>query len=174
MLLNDYLEHFIERVQTGYASALSDLSDDQLHFRTNEQTLQIAFHAWHYFRTKDNICNFALQNRTPTVWMRDNLHEAWGLPKVDQGTGMEMEQARALRVPSVEALAQYGRDVHADVMPFIRSVSEEDLTRITKVNPFGEVQGLYVIGQTLITHGSEHLGQILAMRAIQNLPGDSM
>ena len=172
MLLNDFLEHFIERLQDGYDRALRGLSDEQLHFRANDQTLQIGFHAWHYFRTKDNICNFALQNRKPTVWMRDNLHAAWGMPKVEQGTGMEMEQARALHVPSVEALAQYGRDVHADVMPFIRSVSEEDLTRVTKVNPFGEVQGLYVIGQTLITHGGEHLGQIQAMRAIQNLPND--
>ena len=172
-LINDFLTLFIGNLHTQYEDALKDLTEEQLYFRPSDKSNHIAFHAWHFLRTKDSVCNFILQDRKPPVWLRQNLHEAWGLPKVDQGTGMSPADANALRVPSAAALVKYGHDVHADILPYIQSVTQADLESIAKLNPFGERAKLLHIGQTIIAHGNGHLGQIYTLRAVQGLSGDS-
>ncbi|MEE9277830.1 MAG: DinB family protein [Dehalococcoidia bacterium] len=170
--VNEYLVHFIGRLNEQYAEAVADLTDEQLYYRVNDETCHIAFHTWHWLRTEDNVLNFVCQDRKAPLWLRRNLHEAWKLPKIDQGTGMDRADAHALRVPSAEALAQYARDVQQDVLPYLQSVSEEGLQTVTKVVPFGERTKLQHIGETLIAHGNGHRGQINVMRALQGLSGD--
>ena len=169
----DFLLYFIERLHEQYQTAIDGLSDDQLYFRLNDETCHIAFHAWHFLRTEDNILNFICQNRKPPLWMRQDLHTQWGLPKLDQGTGMEREQAHTLRVPSAAALVQYARDVAADVLPYIKALNDAELQRPVKLVPWGELPVLQQIGQTVIAHGNGHLGQIYTMRAAQALSGDA-
>ena len=169
----DFLILFIERLHTLYQSAIDSLTDEQLHFQLNDETCHIAFHAWHFLRTEDNVLNFICQNRKMPLWVRQELHTQWGLPKIDQGTGMARDQAHALRVPSAAALVQYGRDVEADVMPYLKALSEDALQRMVKLVPWGELPVLQQIGQTVISHGNGHLGQIYGMRAAQGLGGDA-
>ena len=173
MTTRDFLILFTERLHEQYAAAIQDLRDEQLYFQINDQTCHIAFHTWHFLRSEDNILNFVCQNRKPTLWMRQDLHTQWGLPLVEQGTGMEGEEARALHVPSAAALAQYGRDLAADVMPYLKDISDEELQRGVKLAQWPEVPILQRIGLSLIEHGNGHLGQIYTMRAAQGLSGDA-
>ena len=48
---------------------LEDLTYDQWHAVPDGVGNSIAFIAWHYLRTEDNIINWIIQNRRPTVWM---------------------------------------------------------------------------------------------------------
>ena len=169
----ELLAHFLETTQAGYAAALEDLTAEQLHWTPEGvRAVSIAFHAWHYFRTKDNIVNFVCQDRKAPVWLRQGLDEAWGLPKVEQGTGMAEGDAAAIRVPSVAALLGYGRDVHEDAMRYVRSAGEEALAAEVRVVQFGQQARSRQIMQTCIAHGNGHLGQIHAMRAFQGLGGE--
>ena len=108
------------------------------------------------------------------MWLRGNLHEAWDLPKVAQGTGMPREEAQALRFPGADALIQYGRDVLADIAPYVATAGDEELQSVSRVAGWGECPKIQHLGQTVIAHGNAHHGQILVMRALQGLPGDTM
>lgn len=173
MNINEYLTHFIGELNKGYEEALTDLTNEQLYFLPSENCCHIAFHAWHFVRTEDNIINFVCQDRKQPVWTRQGLPEKWGLPRVAQGTGMELAEARALRLPSLDAIIQYLRDVWTDIEPYLANSSDEELQSITRVQHWGERPKLMHIGQTIITHGNGHLGQIMALRAMQGLPGDA-
>lgn len=171
MNTNDYLTYFTSQLGEEYVKHLSGLTEEQFYHCPTDETCHIAFHAWHYVRTVDNIVNFVCQDRKPTVWIRQELNEKWNLPKAAQGTGMERAEARALHVPSVDAFVQYTRDVFDDILPYLKSASESDLQTVQKVQILGEISRLQMIGQSVITHGNQHLGQIQVMRAIQGLPG---
>ncbi len=168
-----YLRHFVGLLHQQYEQALADLTEDQFYFRPSATTNHIAFTAWHWVRTEDNVINFALQRR-PTVWLERGLDTAWGLPKAAQGTGMPREEAHALRVPSVAAFLDYARAVWAATDRYLDAVTPEELSRITRVNPFGEIPVLQAIGQTVIAHGNQHLGEIWLIREMQGLTGIGM
>lgn len=165
-----YLKHFIGNLHRDYQRALADLSDDELYYRPGAQTNHIAFTAWHYVRTEDNVVNFVLQRRT-TVWLEQGLDERWGLPRIAQGTGMPREDAYALRLPSVGAFLDYAGAVWASTDAYLETVTPAELSRITKILPFGEIPVLQALGQTLIAHGNQHLGEIWQTRELQGRVG---
>ena len=167
METSEFLDYFIGKLHDDVADALEGLNDEQLYFLLNDNSCHAAFHAWHVVRTADNVINFVCQDRKPPVWMRQELPQKWNLPKAAQGTGMELAEARALRV-------QYTRDVKDDICPYLRDASDADLDAITKVAQFGEKPKLWQIGQTIVTHGNTHLGQLKMLRSAQGLSGDAM
>lgn len=173
MDINQCLVHFIGNVNRGYERAVADLNDEQLHFLPDGLCCHIAFHAWHLIRTEDNIINFVCQNRKLPVWLREGLDQKWGLPRVAQGTGMTPDEARAVRLPGTGPFIQYIHDVWADVEPYLSSASMEELQSIARVADAGEKTKLQHIVQTVIAHGNNHLGQIMVLRSLQGLPGES-
>lgn len=166
---SELLTHFLETLHNAYVRCVAELTDEQLHWRHSDDTVSIAFHTWHYVRTKDNIINFVCQERKPPVWLRQGLDEAWGLPRVDQGTDMANEEALALRVPSVDALLQYASDVHDDVLPYVRDSGEDELASTVRVVQFGHLAKSQQIMQTCIAHGNTHLGSVITMRALMGI-----
>ena len=166
---SELLTHFLETLHAAYAQCVGELTDEQLHWRHSEDTVSIAFHMWHYARTKDNIINFVCQERKRPVWLRQGLDEAWGLPRVDQGTDMANVEALALRVPGVEALLQYANDVHADVLPYVRDSGDAELASTVRVVQFGHLAKSQQIMQTCIAHGNTHLGSVITMRALMGI-----
>jgi len=173
MNINECLTHFIGNLNQDYLDSLSDLTDEQLHFLPNDRSCHIAFHAWHFIRTEDNIINFVCQGRKPSVWARQGLAERWGLPAVAQGTGMPLAEARVLRLPGLAPFLQYARDVRADITPYLANASAADMESIVKVVPYGERPKLQQIVQTVLAHGNRHLGQILVLRAMQGLGSET-
>ncbi len=160
-----YAAHFVGRVLDQLIESVADLTDEELHALPAGAPNTIGFTAWHVFRSADNVVLFAF-DRERTVWMRDGLHEAWGLPKVAQGTGMEPTEAAALRLPGSAALADYGRAVCDELVPRIEAMSDDYLRTVSRVVPWGEIPRLEAIGQTVIVHGSQHLGEIAVVRRL--------
>ena len=173
MDVSQYLTYFIGNLSKAYDEALSDLSDEQLYFVPNDNCCHIAFHAWHFIRTEDNIINFVCQDRKPPVWIRQELPQKWGLPKVAQGTGMARAEACAMRLPSLDSFLQYARDVWADIELYLANADMDELQSIVNVVPFGEGPKIHHLVQTILTHGHRHLGQIMALRSVQGLQGEA-
>ena len=162
---NDYLLQFVTDLNNQYNTMLSDMPNEQLHQVPTDGSNHIAFIAWHWIRTEDNIFNFVLQNRKHPVWLRKNLYDEWSLPKISQGTDMPINEAHALRVPSREALIQYSSAVLEDVLPYCESADIDELSEQVTVKQWGDREGMRHIGQIIIAHGYSHLGQIDRLRA---------
>ncbi|MGE0600505.1 MAG: DinB family protein [Dehalococcoidia bacterium] len=168
--LGEFLAKYTQRLLSTTAKSIEDLSPDELHFQGHPDANSIGFDAWHIARTADNLVHFAFEREQP-VWLRQGLNEAWGLPKADQGTGMDPATAHALRFPDATLLAQYCRDVSAAIVPRMEKMSQDYLTTTTVIKPQGEMARLDVINQVIVVHGNNHLGQISLARTLQGKPG---
>ena len=166
----ELLAKFTDRALRWTAQSMQDLSQDEVHFRTHEGQNCIGFEAWHIARTADNLIHFAFEREKP-VWLLKNLHETWGLPKVDQGTGTEYGEVSTWVFPSGADIAQYTNDVADAIVPRIADMSDEYLRSITRIVPQGELAKWEIIGQVIINHSNNHLGQINVGRSMQGKEG---
>ncbi len=169
-VLSQFLARYTGRLLQTSAKAIEDLSLEELHFQPHADTNSVGFEAWHIARTADNLVNFAFKREQP-VWLAQGLNEAWSLPKADQGTGMDAATAHALRFPEAELLAKYARDVAANVVPQIEAMTGDYLEEIMTIRPQGDMNRKDVIGQVIIIHGNNHLGQINLGRTLQGKTG---
>lgn len=168
--LADYLALFTERLLQMTARSIEDLNDEQVHFRAHADMNSVGFEAWHIARTADNLIHFAFERQQP-VWLQQGLDTAWNLPKADQGTGMSPDDAYALRFPTGELLAKYARDVAGAVVPRIAAMSDGYLATTTTIRPQGELPRAEIIGQVIVAHGHDHIGQINLARTLQGKAG---
>ena len=151
--------------------AVRDLTSEQLHWTPpNTKANHIGFTLWHYVRTEDNVVQFILQNRRPTVWIDGGYFERFGLDKIAQGTGMSTEDANALRLPLLDDWMEYQQAVWKATDDYLSSLSEEALDATVKVQPFGEIPAHRALGQVALTHGHAHFGEICMLRVLQGLP----
>lgn len=168
--LAEYLAMFTDRLLKMTARSIEDLNDEQIHFRAHANMNSVGFEAWHIARTADNLIHFAFERQQP-VWLQQGLNDAWNLPKADQGTGMTPEDAYALRFPEAGKLARYARDVAAVIVPRIAAMSDAYLATTTTIRPQGELPRAEIIGQVIVAHGHDHIGQINLARTLQGKPG---
>ena len=164
------LAKFTDRVLRWTAQSMEDLSQDEVHFRTYEGQNCIGFEAWHIARTADNLIHFAFEREQP-IWMSKGLFEQWGLPKVDQGTGTSFDEVSSWVFPDGPTIASYLNDVADVIVPRIADMTPEYLDSITRIVPQGELPKWEIIGQVIINHSNNHLGQINVGRSMQGKEG---
>ena len=151
--------------------AVKDLTLDQLHWLPPDTKLNhIGNTLWHYVRTEDNVIQFVLQDRKPTVWIEGGYVERFGLDRVAQGTGMSTEDANALRLPPIGDWMTYQAAVWQATDAYLSSVDDEALEQVMKVRPFPDMPARQVFSTVLLTHGHGHLGEMCVLRVLQGLP----
>ncbi len=151
--------------------AVGGLTAEQLHWvppGTNAN--HIGFTLWHYVRTEDNIVQFILQDRKPTVWIESGYFERFGLDRVSQGTGMTTADAHALRLPPLDQWLAYQQAVWQASDAYLSSIDDGALERTVRVMPFGEIPARQTLSGVVLTHGHGHLGEICVLRVLQGLP----
>jgi hypothetical protein len=163
MEARDILIDGVEQMTDWLGNAIKDLTQDQVNYLPDGKTTSIGFNTWHVVRTADNITNFVMQDRKPPLWIAKGYADRMGLPKVDQGTGMSLEDARALTFDNA-ALQEYLADVRADTLEFLKVVPMEKLAEVQMIKPLGEMPKWRVIRQVIMTHGFMHLGEINAVK----------
>lgn len=163
MDIRDLLIDGTDQLNDWLDGALKDLTADQVNWLPPANTVSIGFNAWHIMRTSDNIVNFVLKKTQP-LWLSAGYQEKFDLPKVEQGTGMSLDNARAIRIGDVALLRQYGKAVAADVRAFLESVPLESLQEVQPIRPLGEMPRWRVLRQVVMTHGFMHLGEINALK----------
>jgi hypothetical protein len=158
----------LKRLHAMLDKAIGDLTPAQLHTvpagHPNANTLAWVF--WHYVRTEDNVVRFVLQNRRATVWAEGGYAEKLGLPPVAQGTGMTTAEAQALRLKDVALFKAYMQAVWASTDDFLVKTSPTALDAVVTVKPLGDMPGIRALGQTCLSHGMGHAGEIELARTL--------
>ena len=150
----------------GYCDlAVADLTVEQLCDTRGALTNSIGWDVWHVVRTVDNIVHFVFEREQP-VWLKGSFHEAWGLPKVDQGTGMDPNDAYSLTFPAPAEFSRYTQAVAEAVVPRLRAMTNEYLSERQMIRPWGDVPRIEAIGHGLIGHGNGHLGRASYARTL--------
>lgn len=169
MDVRDFLIDGIGQLNEWLESALREVSLEQMNWLPEGQSVSIGFNAWHILRTQDNITNFVMQRKNP-VWMEEGFVERMALPKVAQGTGMSLEDARAIKITDPALLLEYSASVAKNCAAFLKEVPLETLEEIQMIKPLGEMPRWKVFRQVIMTHGFMHLGEINAHKGQLGLP----
>ena len=123
----DVLVDGLDQLNDWLADAIREVSEEQMNWLPPGKALSIGFNAWHIVRTHDNIVNFVFQRKQP-IWVDRGYFERFHLPKVDQGTGMGFDDARALRISDAALLREYAAEVAkrpvCDFCPTMRCLTE--------------------------------------------------
>lgn len=160
----------IRRVLQYSEAAVDGLTVQQLCDTRGATTNSIGWDVWHVVRTIDNIVHFVFEREQP-VWLRDGFDAKWGLPRVDQGTGQDPNDAYSMAFPDPAEFSTYTRAVAEDVVPRIAGMSMEYLSQTLFIRPWGDVPRMEAIGHGLIGHGNGHLGRASYSRALHGLKG---
>lgn len=165
----------VRRLLNEITHSLGDLTIDELHALPIDGGTSIGFNAWHVLRSADNVVQFVF-HREPPVWRQQGLAEAWGLPRNEQGTGMDLADAQAMRFPDVESLEAYCRDAADAVVGKIEAMDDEFLAVTSSARIEEEMLELsraVMLGQVVISHGNQHLGYIHILRQLLGKGGAS-
>jgi hypothetical protein len=125
--------------------------------------------AWHYVRTEDNVVQFVLQNKKPTVWLEGGYPDKLGLQALHpaaQGTGMSTQEAQALRLRDIPLFAGYMKKVWASTDQYLAAVKPADLERVIPMKFVGEMTAVRVLAFVGVTHGFTHFGEIELARTL--------
>ncbi len=155
----------VERLLQYCEMAVRDLTVEQIRDTRGQTTNSLGFDIWHVVRTVDNIVHFVFEREQP-VWLAQGFDEAWGLPRVDQGTAMDPAEAYALPFPGADEFDRYTQAVSAAVVPRIAAMSDAYLAELQTIRPWGEVSRMEAIGHGLIGHGNGHLGRASYARTL--------
>jgi hypothetical protein len=159
----DVLIDGIRQLNDWLDEALVPLTREQLNWLPEGKTVSAGFNAWHIIRTQDNITNFVFQRKQP-IWVEGGYFEKFNLPKVDQGTGMDLAMARGITISDEALLRDYGAAVGKDCVAFLKNVTLETLDEPQMIRPLGEMPKWRVFRQVVMTHGFMHLGEINAIK----------
>lgn len=171
MAIAEFIHGLLKGLHRQYDDAVEGLTEEQLHWLPDGPAVNsIGFTLWHYVRTEDNIVQFILQSRKPTVWISGGYFERFGMDKIAQGTGMSTEQAQSLRLPPIDDWMAYQRAVWQATDEYLPSLSDADLAATVKVQPFGEIPAQQALAMVCLTHGHAHHGEINVLRVVQGLP----
>ena len=171
MTLLESLTIDLRRLHDALDKSLEGLSPEQLHAvpARHPKANTIAWNLWHYVRTEDNVVQFVLQNKKPTVWLEGGYAAKLGLQALHpaaQGTGMSTEEAQALRLGDVPLFAGYMRKVWAGTDAYLASVKPADLERVIPMKFVGEMTAERVLAFVGVTHGFTHFGEIELARTL--------
>src|SRR6266511_4380006 len=164
----EFIHADLRRLHEMLDKALADLTPEQLHTvpAGHPKANTLAWVFWHYARTEDNVVRFVLQKRRPTVWAEGGYAEKLGLPPVAQGTGMSTKEAQALRLKDLPLFKEYVQKVWASTDDFLAKTTPTDLEATVTVKPLGEMPGIRALGQTCLSHGMTHAGEIELARTL--------
>ena len=169
--LAQFLQQSFRSQHSQIDQATRELTPEQLHWLPeNSPANHIGFTLWHYVRTEDNVVQFILQERKPTIWIEGGYFERFNLDRIAQGTGMTTADAHALRLPPIDQWLEYQQAVWQATDAYLSSQSDEDLDKKVTVRPFGEIPASQALGQVSLTHGHAHFGEICMLRVLQGLP----
>lgn len=171
-----------EFIRTGLAhlhamldKSITGLTPEQLHAvpAAHPRANTIAWGLWHYTRTEDNVVQYLIQDRKPTIWSTGGYGERLGLPPVAQGTGMPVAEAQALRIEDPKLFAEYMRAVWASTNELLTHASSAVLEKKITVKPLGEMTAIGALAQVCLVHGMTHAGEIELARTLVGAPAVS-
>jgi hypothetical protein len=164
------LSNLLARLLATCGRAIADLTVEEMHDTHGGRANCIAFDVWHVVRTADNVIHFVFEREQP-VWLSAGFQEKWDLPRVSQGTGMDPQEAFALRFPEPSEFQRYIQAVSEAIVPKVAAMSDEYLSSLVRIAPWGEIPRMEAISQVLIAHGNGHLGRCDLARALMGKPG---
>ncbi len=176
MRLNEFVEQCLEDYRRRVYAATAPLTEEEMHWRPDAESNSIAFLIWHTARVEDRLVNVFARG-AEEVWKRDGWSDRTGIPEGDHGVNYTLEQVSALPPITKEDLQEYFDSVREETLPYLRSLSDDDLDVVPEDRtPFPEFPASvrYFSGRSvggifrqLVGEEDQHLGQVSFIRGLK-------
>jgi uncharacterized damage-inducible protein DinB len=161
----DLLLDAFARIRRGVEEAILALKPDQLAFRPDRGANPIGWLVWHLARVQDD--HIAGLAHTEQVWATGQWAERFGLPPGtrETGYGHDSDQVAAVKPESAEVLLAYYDAVHEKTTRFVRTLTDEDFSRIVD-DSWDPAVTLAVRLVSVISDNLQHAGQAAYVKGI--------
>ena len=155
----------LERNWQMVISAVSDVDEETMAIRPNEDSNSMSWLIWHMSRVTDRFIHFRLTDK-PQIWTVEAWYEKFNMPDEpnDMGMGWTNEQAAAWQAPSKDILMGYFDKANAAAASYLSTMPDEELSReIDWTAPVSKM----VIGDALgilVWDNIVHGGQVAYLR----------
>ena len=176
MKLNEFIEQCLEDYRRRVYAATAPLSEEEMHWRPDDESNSIAFTVWHTARVEDRLINVFARG-AEEVWTRDGWSARTGIPEDDHGVNYTLEQVAALPPITKDDLQAYLDTVRAETLDYVRGLDDDDFDVVPEDRtPFPEFAASvrYFRGRTiggifrqLIGEEDQHLGQVSYIRGLK-------
>ncbi|MCY4578026.1 MAG: DinB family protein [Chloroflexi bacterium] len=176
MKLNEFIEECLEDYRRRVYAATAPLSEEEMHWRPDEESNSIAFIIWHTARVEDRLINVFARG-ADEVWQRDGWSAKTGIPEGDHGVNYTLEQVSALPPITKEQLKEYFDAVREETLPYIRTLNDDDFDVVPEDrSPFPENpasvryfsgRSVGAIFRQLVGEVDQHLGQVSFIRGLK-------
>lgn len=164
MAATDFMAQTLDFIHRGFRGAPDGLSDEQLHFVPEGQSHSIAWCMWHGARIEDLFFQQIFQGQR-AEWETGGWAAKTGLPEKGFGTGQPTEEAKQVRITSLEAFRDYQARVAELAKSYVAGLSDADLGREVKLGERVETLG-QSINLHLVIHLNGHRGEINLLRGM--------
>ncbi len=161
----DFMKQTLDFIHRGFRGAPEGLTDEQLHFVPEGQSHSIAWCMWHGVRIEDLFFQQIFQGK-PAEWDTGGWAEKTGLPAKGFGTGQSTEDAKAIRIGSLDDFRAYQQKVGELAFAFLDSLDEAGLQREVKLGEKTETIG-ESLNLHLVIHLNGHRGEVNLLRGMQ-------
>ena len=157
------IEFSSSKITMGHA--LEGLTQEEAAWRPSSGCNSIGLILFHMARTEDSIMQGMLQKKT-LIWESENWYEKLGLSKEEAGSHYTVDQVNAFKVPELGKLLAYGDAVRAKTKEKLRSMPVEAFDEKINFPNVGEMS-IGALFAFLLSHASQHIGEIAYLRGIQ-------
>jgi uncharacterized damage-inducible protein DinB len=163
MKVSDFIVKSLTESQEYVADAIKGLSQDELTWRPEPHSNNIAFLLWHLARVEDLwISRILLAGKE--LYETGGWYKKFGTPAQDSGFGYDVAKISSWSVPPLKLLTEYARAVREKTLAYLNSLTA---AKLDEARDFGWSKG--TIGSALshlINEVAEHSGQIGYLRGI--------
>ena len=168
MTLVEFIKRSLEQHYDSMARAVEGLTQSEVSWAPNPQSMSIGFLVWHYGRTLDRWIHMRVLE-TNQVWVQGWADRFNRLPPDpnDTGYGFTGRQVQEFQSPPASVLLEYALAAKNKTIEFLDTLDDDALERVTIANPRGGQINLATMFQQLIWESNQHGGQIAYLRGLQ-------
>jgi hypothetical protein len=162
---SEAIAYAFEQIRDAAVAAVTGLDQDALVWRPDPEANTIAWLVWHLARVADS--HVAPIAGVEQVWSARAWAPRFGLPDeyLDHGYGHTPEQVAAIAPDDAHVLVGYIQDVAGLVIPFVSTLTDEDLARVIDESYDPPVTAGVRL-QSVIGDTWQHVGQAAYVRGL--------
>ena len=165
MELQHYIGIELSGAKTALGRALDGLTQQEISWRPASGCNSIGLILFHMARSEDSFIQGMLQQK-PLMWDSEKWYEKLGVPQEEEGAHYTVDKVNAFKVPELSKIMEYYDAVRAKTKEKLRSMSVEELGEKITLPNFGEMPKAALFS-FLISHTSQHIGEISYLRGVQ-------
>ena len=168
MALKEFIQRCLDQNHESLVRSVEGLSQRELSWRPDPQSMSIGFLIWHYGRTLDRWIHTRVLESLQ-LWEKGWASQFDQVPPDPDNTGYghTAEQLGQFQAPSSSILLGYAKVAKDKTMEFLDGVDDDILEQVKLVNPRGGCIPLVLLFQQLIWEVNQHGGQIAYLRGLQ-------